>query len=191
MDRSGVSWKTILGMTGLLVMFLCVTRCGWFNRDKRGGDTLVRSITSDTVYVTVYDTLFVDRPVPVERRVVDTVYMRMEDRNLSLPVEQLRYNKEGVYDIWVSGVKASLDSVKVYVPTTERTVTRTVTVERVGRGSWACVPYMGFKTFEGSVSPNIGFMLETPKSWVLGAEIGYSKPLRTHWGVNVGYRFGK
>lgn len=189
MDRSGVSWKTILGMTGLLIMFLCIVRCGWINRNDRGGNTIVRSITSDTVYVTVYDTLFVDRPVPVERRVVDTVYMRIEDRNLSLPVEQLRYNKDGVYDIWVSGVKASLDSVKVYVPTTERTVTRTVTMER--KASWACVPYMGFKAFDGSVSPNIGFMLETPKSWVLGAEIGYSKPLSTHWGVNVGYRFGR
>ena len=189
MDRSGVSWKTILGMTGLLIMFLCVARCGWIKRNDRGGDTIVRSITSDTVYVTVYDTLFVDRPVPVERRVVDTVYMRMEDRNLSLPVEQLRYNKDGVYDIWVSGVKASLDSVKVYVPTTERTVTRTVTMER--KASWACVPYMGFKAFDGSVSPNIGLMLETPKSWVLGAEIGYSKAHKTHWGVNIGHRFGK
>ena len=191
MDRSGVSWKTIIGLAILAVMFFLAARCGWVNRNDRDGDTIVRSITSDTVYVTVYDTLFVDRPVPIERRIVDTVYMRMEDRNLSLPVEQLRYNKDGVYDIWVSGVKASLDSVKVYVPTTERTVTRTVTVERVGRGSWACVPYMGFKAFEGTVSPNIGLMLETPKSWVLGAEMGYSKPHSTYWGLNIGYRFGK
>ena len=50
---------------------------------------------------------------------------------------------------------------------------------------------MGFKAFGGSVGPNIGLMLETPKSWVLGAEMGYSKASKTYWGMNVGYRFGK
>lgn len=189
MDRAGIGWKTILGFALLTVMFFVVARCGWVNSDTDNPDTIVRSITSDTVLLVKHDTVFIEKPVYVERTIIDTVYIENGGSKLSLPVEKLRYSEDGIFDIWVSGIKASLDSVRFYAPTVERTVTRTVTVER--KPSWACVPYMGFKAFEGTVSPNIGLMLETPKSWVLGAEIGYSKPHSTYWGLNIGYKFGK
>ena len=189
MDRTGISWKTILGFALLMVMFFVVARCGWVNRNTGNPDTIVRSITSDTVLLVKRDTVFIEKPIYVERTTIDTVYIENGNGKLSLPVEKLRYSEDGIFDIWVSGIKASLDSVRFYAPTVERTVTRTVTVER--KPSWACVPYMGFKAFEGTVNPNIGLMLETPKSWVLGAEIGYSKAHKTHWGVNIGHRFGK
>ena len=185
MGGTGVDWKTIFGVLGLLILFSLLNRC---ERDKRlEGEGIVRSVKTDTVVVVRYDTLVVSKLVPVERLVVDTVYL---SGDISLPVERLRYSKENEYDIWVSGIKASVDSVRFYAPAIERTVTRTITVERKD-GSWACVPYMGFKAFSGSVSPNIGLMLETPKSWVLGAEIGYSKAHKAYWGVNIGHRFGK
>lgn len=185
MGGTGIDWKTIFGVLGLLILFSFLDRC---ERGKKpDGDIIVHSVKTDTVVVVKYDTLVVSKLVPVERLVVDTVYL---NKDISLPVERLRYSKENEYDIWVSGIKASVDSVRFYTPTIERTVTRTITVERE-TGSWACVPYMGFKAFGGSLSPNIGLMLETPKSWVLGAEMGYSKAYKTHWGVNVGYRFGK
>ena len=189
MDRTGINWKTILGFALLTVMFLVVASGDWVKIDTDNPDTIVRSITSDTVLLVKRDTVFIERPVYVERTTIDTVYIENGNGKLSLPVEKLRYSEDGIFDIWVSGIKASLDSVRFYAPTVERTVTRTVTVER--KPSWACVPYMGFKAFEGTVSPNIGLMLETPKSWVLGAEIGYSKTHKTHWGVNIGHRFGK
>ena len=189
MDRTGISWKTILGFALLTVMFFVVARCGWVNRDTDSPDTIVRSITSDTVLLVKHDTVFIEKPLYVERTTIDTVYIENGGSKLSLPVEKLRYSEDGIFDIWVSGIEASLDSVRFYAPTVERTVTRTVTVER--KPSWACVPYMGFKAFEGTVSPNIGLMLETPKSWVLGAEMGYSKPRSTYWGLSIGYRFGK
>lgn len=189
MDRAGINWKTILGFALLTAMFLIVASGDWVKRDTDNPDTIVRSITSDTVLLVKRDTVFIERPVYVERTTIDTVYIENEGSKLSLPVEKLKYSEDGIFDIWVSGIKASLDSVRFYAPTVERTVTRTVTVER--KPSWACVPYMGFKAFEGTVSPNIGLMLETPKSWVLGAEVGYSKPHSTYWGLNVGYRFGK
>ena len=189
MDRAGIDWKTILGFVLLTAMFLIVASGDWVKRDTDSSETIVRSITSDTVLLVKRDTVFIERPVYVERMTIDTVYIENGNGKLSLPVEKLRYSEDGIFDIWVSGIKASLDSVRFYAPTVERTVTRTVTVER--KPSWACVPYMGFKAFEGTVSPNIGLMLETPKSWVLGAEMGYSKAYKTHWGLNIGYRFGK
>lgn len=189
MDRSGISWRTLIGLAILTTMFFLVARCGWVNRHIDDTDMVVRSVKSDTVLLVRHDTVFIERPVYVERKVIDTVYVGEGTNKLSLPVERLRYSEEGIFDIWVSGIKASLDSVRFYAPTVERTVTRTVTMER--KASWACVPYVGFKAFDSVVSPNIGLMLETPKSWVLGAEIGYSKAHRTHWGVNIGYRFGR
>lgn len=187
MDRDGVDWKGVLAIVIFcLGMYFIGRGCSGHGTDER---EIVRSIVTDTVYVTRVDTVYVTRPVVKERVVVDTVYVETEKGGLSLPLEQLRYEEKGLFEAWVTGFHVSLDSVKLYDKVVERTVTRTVRTE--AKQGYACVPYMGFKAFEGTVSPNIGLMLETPKSWVLGAEMGYSKAYKTHWGLNIGYRFGK
>ena len=187
MDRDGIDWK---GVFAIVIFCLGMYGIGkGCSRDVSDGKEIVRSIVTDTVYVTRVDTVYVTRPVVKERIVVDTVYVETEEGGLSLPLEQLRYEEKGRFEAWVTGFHVSLDSVKLYDKVVERTVTRTVRTEAKQR--YACVPYMGFKAFEGTVSPNIGLMLETPKSWVLGAEMGYSKAYKTHWGLNIGYRFGK
>ena len=163
MDRDGIDWK---GVFAIVIFCLGMYGIGkGCSRDVSDGKEIVRSIVTDTVYV------------------------ETEKGSLSLPLEQLRYEEKGRFEAWVTGFHVSLDSVKLYDKVVERTVTRTVRTEAKQR--YACVPYMGFKAFEGTVSPNIGLMLETPKSWVLGAEMGYSKPHSTYWGLNIGYRFGK
>ena len=187
MDRDGIDWKGVFAIVIFcLGMYFIGKGC---SRDVSDGKEIVRSIVTDTVYVTRMDTVYVTRPVVKERVVVDTVYVETEKGSLSLPLEQLRYEEKGRFEAWVTGFRVSLDSVKLYDKVVERTVTRTVRTE-AKQGSF-CVTYMGFKAFEGTVSPNIGLMLETPKSWVLGAEIGYSKAHKTHWGVNIGHRFVK
>ena len=187
MDRAGIGWKGVFAMVIFSLGMYGIGRgCSGHSSD---GKEIVRSIVTDTVYVTRIDTVYVTRPVVKERIVVDTVYVETEKGGLSLPLEQLRYEEKGRFEAWVTGFHISLDSVKLYDKVVERTVTRTVRTEAKQR--YACVPYMGFKAFEGTVSPNIGLMLETPKSWVFGAEIGYSKVHKTHWGVSIGHRFGK
>ena len=187
MDRDGIDRK---GVFAIVIFCLGMYGIGkGCSRDVSDGKEIVRSIVTDTVYVNRVDTVYVTRAVVKERVVVDTVYVETEKGGLSLPLEQLRYEEKGRFEAWVTGFHVSLDSVKLYDKVVERTVTRTVRTEAKQR--YACVPYMGFKAFEGTVSPNIGLMLETPKSWVLGAEIGYSKAHKTHWGVNIGHRFGK
>ena len=171
MDRTGIDWKGVLAIVIFSLGMYGIGRgCSGHSSD---GKEIVRSIVTDTVYVTR----------------VDTVYIETEKGGLSLPLEQLRYEEKGRFEAWVTGFHVSLDSVKLYDKVVERTVTRTVRTE--AKQGYSCVPYMGFKAFEGTVSPNIGLMLETPKSWVLGAEMGYSKPRSTYWGLNIGYRFGK
>lgn len=187
MDRDGIDWKGVFAIVIFcLGMYFIGKGC---SRDVSDGKEIVRSIVTDTVYVTRVDTVYVTRPVVKERVVVDTVYVETEKGGLPLPLEQLRYEEKGRFEAWVTGFHVSLDSVKLYDKVVERTVTRTVRTE--AKQGYACVPYMGFKAFEGTVSPNIGLMFETPKSWILGAEIGYSKVHKTHWGVNIGHRFGK
>ena len=187
MDRDGIDWKGVFAIVIFcLGMYFIGKGC---SRDVSDGKEVIRSIVTDTVYVTRVDTVYVTRPVVKERVVVDTVYVETERGGLSLPLEQLRYEEKDRFEAWVTGFHVSLDSVKLYDKVVERTVTRTVRTE--AKQGYSCVPYMGFKAFEGTVSPNIGLMLETPKSWVLGAEIGYSKAHKTHWGVNIGHRFGK
>lgn len=187
MDRDGIDWKGVFAIVIFcLGMYFIGKGC---SRDVSDGKGIVRSIVTDTVYVTRVDTVYVTRPVVKERVVVDTVYVETGKGGLSLPLEQLRYEEEGRFEAWVTGFHVSLDSVKLYDKVVERTVTRTVRTE--AKQGYSCVPYMGFKAFEGTVSPNIGLMFETPKSWVLGAEMGYSKAYKTHWGLNIGYRFGK
>lgn len=187
MGRDGIDWKGVLAIVIFcLGMYFIGKGC---SRDVSDGKEIVRSIVTDTVYVTRVDTMYVTRPVVKERVVVDTVYVETERGGLSLPLEQLRYEEKDRFEAWVTGFHVSLDSVKLYDKVVERTVTRTVRTE--AKQGYSCVPYMGFKALEGTVSPNIGLMLETPKSWVLGAEIGYSKAHKTYWGVNIGHRFGK
>lgn len=187
MDRDGIDWKGVFAIVIFCFgMYFIGKGC---SRDVSDDKEIVRSVVTDTVYVTRMDTVYVTSPVVKERVVVDTVYVETEKGGLSLPLEQLRYEEKGRFEAWVTGFHVSLDSVKLYDKVVERTVTRTVRTE--AKQGYSCVPYMGFKAFEGTVSPNIGLMFETPKSWVLGAEIGYSKAYKTYWGVNIGHRFGK
>ena len=70
MGGTGVDWKTIFGVLGLLVLFSLLNRCESNRKMEREG--IVRSVKTDTV-------------------VVDTVYL---NEGISLPVERLRYSKE-------------------------------------------------------------------------------------------------
>ena len=73
MGGTGVDWKTIFGVLGLLVLFSLLNRCESDRKMEREG--IVRSVKTDTVVVVKYDTLVVSKLVPVERVVVDTVYL--------------------------------------------------------------------------------------------------------------------
>ena len=111
MDRDGIDWK---GVFAIVIFCLGMYGIGkGCSRDVSDGKGIVRSIVTDTVYVTRVDTVYVTRPVVKERIVVDTVYVETEKGSLSLPLEQLRYEEKGRFEAWVMGFHVSLGSVKL------------------------------------------------------------------------------
>lgn len=117
-------------------------------------------VQTDTIRIT--DTLLVEKPVPVEIRVVDTMLVSVTDTvtvgdtvYLSLPRETKLYG-DSTYTAQVSGYRPELDWVKVYPQKT--VVTRTISVDsrkrwgislQAGYGAYAAggqvrlAPYLG------------------------------------------------
>ncbi|MBR2698828.1 MAG: hypothetical protein IKE76_09585 [Clostridia bacterium] len=85
----------------------------------------------DTVTVvqrdTVHDTLTFVKPVPVEVRTVDTVWLHASDTvAVPLPIESKTYEGED-YRAVVSGWRPSIDEISVFPKTITVTTTNTVT----------------------------------------------------------------
>ena len=110
------------------------------------------TMRSDTVLVR--DTVLIDRPVEVEKRIIDTILIstvlpvpgdivRLTDTvYMHLPVEQKHYSAPE-YDAWVSGFRPSLDSLKFH--TQSARITNTIPLP---------------------VHPK-------PKRWGIGIQVGY------------------
>lgn len=141
---------------------------------------------TDTLLLTVIDTVFVTRPVYIESKVTDTVYLFCRDTVISLPIEQKHYSKAGVYDAWVSGYEARLDSIMTYNNTEYKTVTNTVTntVERKRTGLYATV---GVNRMKGSIMESVGLTLTTKGRWLFSAEVGEMNG-KVFYGGKVGYK---
>lgn len=96
-------------------------------------------VQTDTLRIR--DTLFVERPVPVEVRVVDTMLVAVTDTvtvgdtvYLSLPHETKVYG-DSTYTAQVSGYRPSLDWIEVYPQTVYLTkIVKTQDVKRWGIG---------------------------------------------------------
>lgn len=104
-------------------------------------------VQTDTLRIR--DTLFVERPVPVEVRVVDTMLVAVTDTirlsdtvYLRLPREIKQY-EDSLYRAQVSGYRPALDWIEVY-PQTE-VVTRTIFVDP--RKRWGLGLQAGFGAY--------------------------------------------
>lgn len=127
----------------------------------RGPEVIVRTDT-----LRIRDTLLVERPVPVEVRVVDTmlvaavdtVQVRVQDTvqvMVQVPRETRVY-EDSTFRAQVSGYRPSLDWIEVYPQTT--VVTRTIFVD--SRKRWGIGLQAGYGAyFDGgdvSLSPYVG-----------------------------------
>lgn len=153
-------------------------------------DCKVEPITkceTDTIFITKVDTIVEYKTRYIQKRTVDTLYMEtMGDSLISLPVVQKHYNKESVYDLWVSGVEPlSLDSAKVYTKTEYQTVTNTIT-NTIEDNKPHLYVSGGFNAFSGTLRPNVNISLSANKKWLYGLEIGLDKDYNTYYGVKVG-----
>lgn len=141
----------------------------------------------DTVFQTKIDTHVVYKPTFIESKVVDTIYIT---EKTALPMSATHYQEKGVYDLWISGYKASLDSIKTYNMETQTIVNRNV-LRVVENKQWDIYPYLGFRHFRGSNQPSVGVMVKSPRKWLIGAEIGLFADNKAYYGFNLGYKITK
>lgn len=146
---------------------------------------------TDTVYSTKIDTLKVVYPTFIEKKVVDTFLVYVNDStNIALPIEQKRYAEPDKYELYISGVDPKLDTIRVFNKTEYRTVTNTVT-NNIYKYTWRGYLNGQLMTFNNEVIPSVGLTLISPNSWLIGGSIGLYNNKPTYQ-LSVGYKlFGK
>jgi hypothetical protein len=149
--------STVIAIAVIAAAFLA----GWLVRGEKPAQNIVI-----TEIVEVHDTTFVDRPVYISERVVDTLFYpvhisdtvnihTIDSIYIPLPRVQREY-ADSTYHAWVSGVDPALDSLNVY----NRTQYITTVVQK------------------------------PPKHWHVGVSAGYgitTKGLAPYWGVGLSY----
>ncbi len=124
-DKAAIK-QGLRDLVTLLLFFFAVFLTGYrfgavHERKKAEGDT--PAVKVDTLWRV--DTVKVPKPVPVTKWLKDTTYIPVTDtvlvqRNdttfIPVPIETTRYAGED-YEAWVSGFKASLDSINIFRPT--------------------------------------------------------------------------
>lgn len=168
---------------GVLVALLCLS----LNRSEKV--EVVEKRVTDTLLVYKTDTLLEIIPKYIERHIVDTLYIPTNNQSyLPLPIESKHYSNDSTYDVWISGHKPNLDSIKTYPRIIERTITNSVEREVV-INTFDLYPYLGFKRFHGEYLPSIGLLAKTKKNTIYGVEIGVDNNNDIFWGIQIGYKF--
>ncbi len=114
----------------------------------------------DTLMLTRWDTMYVDRPVYITERVVDSIYVPLTDTLhlrdttfLVLPRTQKEYS-DSLYRAWVSGYQPQLDSIQLFTPT--KYITTTI---KEPAKHWHIGVSAGYGASKEGLSPYIGIGL--------------------------------
>ena len=158
----------------ILVAVLAIIVFHAFTKRTPEPNEVVKEITIvDTVRSIQTDTITRYEPRYITKRVVDTLYIT---DTLFLPITQKHYSEPNMYDVWVSGYEAKMDSIRTYNKTEYKYVEKEVTRE-VAKNKYELYLNGGFNAFLGTFIPKVGVSLITPK--------------KTHYSVNTGLYNGK
>ena len=148
---------------------------------------VVENRVTDTILKIRVDTLTKYIPKYVTKKTTDTIYLQATDNNeVALEIEQKYYSENGIYDVWISGYKPQLDSIKTYPRVEYRTITNNITKE-IYKSTIDFYPYIGFKRLDDNVGQVFGLTIKMPKKWIYSAEIGVMDN-KMMYGVTVGYK---
>lgn len=118
----------------------------------------------DTLVVHRIDTIVVEKPVYVAKKVVDTLLVPVRDTirlrdtvYMAVEIEQKAY-RDSLYEAWVSGYRPSLDSIRIYAPVKTVEIERTVVERELRRWGVGITAGYGATVQDGKValSPYIG-----------------------------------
>ena len=148
---------------------------------------VVENRVTDTIINLKIDTLTKYVPKYVTKKTTDTIYLQATDKNeVALEIEQKYYSENGIYDVWISGYKPQLDSIKTYPRVEYRTITNNITKE-IYKSTIDFYPYIGFKRLDDNIGQVFGLTIKMPKKWIYSAEIGIMDN-KMMYGVTVGYK---
>lgn len=145
--------KTLLYISLAAVFILGIVLGVWLRSLKKCPD-VPPVVHTDTLWR--YDTVTIDHPVPVYKRIHDTTYIAVTDtmlinRNdttyIPVPRETTFYSDEE-YQAWVTGFRATLDSIRVFPKTA---IVEVPVYEKVKK-PWGIGVQVG-----GTYLPKIGF----------------------------------
>lgn len=179
----------LLYISAILILVTLLTLS--LNKDEKV--EAVEEHVTDTMYVTRVDTIWETKVVEKSVRVVDTLYIpkdTSENAFISVLSEQKHYSNPNLYDVYLSGYKAKLDSIKVYPRIEYRTITNSTT-KNVILEKWNYYGYIGLNNFYGSFQPNLGFMAQSKKNWLFGAELGLFDNSKFYYGLKIGYKLNR
>lgn len=148
------------------------------------------NVLRDTVEVSKItlrvDTITEVKPLFAYRRTVDTVTIPCTDVNVELPIEQVEY-EDSTYNLWISGYKPSLDSIKVFARTVQIDRLKTITETQYIRDTKTRIfTGLGVQKYGDCYIPSMNVYC-TKKDFLIGATAGLinSKPI---YGINVNYK---
>lgn len=172
----------------LIIITLVIVSVIGFSRPKKTIESVVEK--TDTIITTKVDTIMITDIRYVEKKVVDTVYVRsIGGEQALLPMYDYRFRKDGIYDITAYGYGVLIKSIEVYPET--KTYTITNTTERViEKKSWDMYLGAGITAYNNAVIPSINLTVKTPNRWLFGANIGYGA-YGLSYGCVLAYRIGK
>lgn len=148
---------------------------------------VVENRVTDTILKIRVDTLTRYVPKYVTKKTTDTIYLQANDKNeVAIGIEQKHYSENGVYDVWISGYKPQLDSIKTYPRVEYRTITNNITKE-IYKSTIDFYPYIGFRRLDDNIGQVFGLTIKMPKKLMYSAEIGVMDN-KMMYGVTVGYK---
>ena len=142
---------------------------------------------TDSLVIVKYDTLTITKVLEVEKKIVDTVYVKSEGDSTPIPISEYRFFKPNEYDITARGFNVTMPSITVFPKTITKTVTNTIEKEVVLESAWNCYLGVGIWAFDREIVPTVNLVIKTPKRWLFGLNIGYHNK-RPIYGGSVNYK---
>lgn len=139
---------------------------------------------TDTIVMVKHDTIARYLPQYITRQTIDTMYIT---DTVYVMREQKHYHEKNLYDIWVSGYKPMLDSVKVYPKTEYKTIVD-VRTHYAKDNAWHLYLGGGFNAHLSAFTPQVGLSVVSPRNTLISANLGYYEGLFYGFTIQVKIR---
>lgn len=141
---------------------------------------------TDSIVVVKHDTLTITKVIAVEKKVVDTMYVKSERDSTPIPISEYRFFKPNEYDITAKGFNVTMPSITIFPKTITTTITNTIE-RNVTSEKLAIYGGFGMTAFNGQFAPEASISFATPQKWLFSAKIGYFEGY-TYYGGTIQYK---